>query len=152
MNITEKVAYIKGLVDGMEFEGNTPEKKLLLGIVDLLDQMAQEVSDIRGEVETLGDLTEELDHDLGELEEFVYDECEGGCDCGCDDDEYEYDDDEDGYAFECPECGKTISFCDCDDPSDIVCPHCGESIDCEEFFSPDDDDEIFEIEDAPDEK
>ena len=27
MNITEKVAYIKGLVDGMEFEGSTPEKK-----------------------------------------------------------------------------------------------------------------------------
>jgi len=146
MNITEKVAYIKGLVDGMEFEGSTPEKKLLLSIIDLLDQMAQEVSDIRTEVETLGDMADELDNDLGELEEYVYEEAE-------DDDGYdldEYEDEEDEYSFECPKCGETVCFCDSDDPSDVVCPNCGERIDCEDFFG-DDDDEIFEIEDAPDE-
>ena len=72
MNITEKVAYIKGLVDGMEFEGNTPEKKLLLSIVDLLDAMAEELTDVQKEVETLGDMADELDNDLGELEDYVY--------------------------------------------------------------------------------
>ena len=146
MNITEKVAYIKGLVDGMEFDASTPEKKLLLSIIDLLDQMAQEVSDIRTEVETLGDMADELDNDLGELEEYVYEEAE-------DDDGYdldEYEDEEDEYSFECPKCGETVCFCDSDDPSDVVCPNCGERIDCEDFFG-DDDDEIFEIEDAPDE-
>jgi len=144
MNITEKVAYIKGLVDGMEFEGSTPEKKLLLSIIDLLDQMAQEVTDIREEVETLGDMADELDNDLGELEDYVYEEADE------DDDEYDLmDDDEDEYSFECPKCGETVCFCDSDDPSDVVCPNCGERIDCEDFFG-DDDDEIFEIEDAPD--
>jgi len=145
MNITEKVAYIKGLVDGMEFEGNTPEKKLLLSIVELLDQMAEEVTDIQKEVETLGDMADELDQDLGDLEEYVYEEAEDD-----DDDDYDFEDEEDEYAFECPKCGETVCFCDSDDPSDVVCPNCGERIDCEDFFG-DDEDEIFEIEDAPEE-
>ena len=148
MNITEKVAYIKGLVDGMEFEGNTPEKKLLLSIVDLLDAMAEELTDVQKEVETLGDMADELDNDLGELEDYVY---EGEDEEDEDDDGFDIIDDEEEYSFECPKCGATVSFYDDDDPSDVICPACGESIDCEDFFG-DDDDEIFEIEDAPEEK
>ena len=147
MNITEKISYIKGLVDGMEMKDDTQEKKILLNIVELLDQMAAEVTDIHKEVEALDEFTDELDGDLGDLEEYVYGDDSDGDDDEEDDDEFEYEDEAE-YTMECPKCGETICFNDSDDPSDTVCPKCGEHIDCESLFG-DDEDEILEVEDAP---
>ena len=109
MNITEKVAYIKGLVDGMEFESNTQEKKLLLNIVELLDQMANEVTDIHKEVETLDDFADELDNDLGELEDYAYSDDSDDEDCDDEDDnDFNYYDEtmmRGRFSIECPKCG-----------------------------------------------
>ena len=78
----------------------TKEGKLFAGIIDLLEDISLSVLDLEDETATLGEYVEELDHDLGELEEDCY-----NCDC-CEDDD-----------------------CDCcGDFEELKCPACGESI------------------------
>jgi len=72
MNITEKAAYLKGLLDGLKLDEEKPEGKLLAAIVDTINDLALELADTQDDVETLDAYAEELDEDLGAVEEFVY--------------------------------------------------------------------------------
>lgn len=140
MNISEKAAYLKGLINGMEYDASSKEGKLFAGIIDLLEDLAVSVQDLEDETATLGDYVEELDEDLGALEEECY-----GCDCCDDDDDDECcdccgdDDDEcdccgDFDEIKCPACGETI-YVDTDalpDNNTIVCPACNSEIELED--------------------
>lgn len=121
MNITEKVSYIKGLLEGLNLDENKAEVKLISAIVDLLDDMALEVTDVEEELCELTEQVNEIDEDLGCLEDEVYD-CDDACDCDCcSDDEF--------YEVTCPTCGKTVCISDtvlCDGSMD--CPNCGENL------------------------
>ena len=127
MTITEKTAYLKGLMEGLTLDETKPEGKLL--------------KDLGGDVATLNDYVEELDEDLGEVEEYLCDEdededdefeCDGDCDA-C-------DEDCDGfYEAVCPHCGETVCFDETCDPRDLVCPACQEHFDC--LDSPEGDEE-----------
>lgn len=140
MTITEKVAYIKGLAEGLNFGEDTKESKLFNAIIDVLDDMALTVAD-------LVDQTDAIDEDLDSLEEYVYEDdyCDGDCEnCdGCDDDDFDDDEDEDDYyEFECPNCHKTVHFDDSlfeQDDYTFVCPECGAVL--ENIFEEDNDDE-----------
>ena len=149
MTISEKVAYLKGMMEGMELETEKGNGKLLAKIVEILNEMALEIEDLNEATVQLRDYCDELDSDLGDVEEYLleeaeaddYDECEGceGCD-GYDDedeDDEDYDDedededeDEDDDIIEalCPECGEEIFFDLNIDPSDIICPSCGKHV------------------------
>lgn len=81
MNPSEKAAYIKGLMEGMKFDTESDSGKLFAKIVDLLEDLALSVQDLEDEVAQLNDFADELDEDLGAVEEELY----GPCDC-CDDD------------------------------------------------------------------
>ena len=90
MALKEKAAYLKGLADGLDFDKTTAEGRLLIAILELLDEMTAEMEEIGESIEYLGDYVEEVDKDLGELEEFCYeDDCDccdcDDCDCDCDD-------------------------------------------------------------------
>ena len=108
MSLTEKVAYIKGVIEGMDFDKSTNEGKIIDLIIDLLDDVTKDVTDVYESTQTLNAYIEEIDEDLGVLEEVVYeayeDECECECDddCDCDDcccdDEYDFDDCDDVKA------------------------------------------------------
>lgn len=138
MGIKEKVAYIKGLMEGMKFDTAGDTGTLLKAIVDALDAIASEVDDISEDLGNLNEYADEIDRDLGDLEEFVYDEDyddddDDECDCGCcddDDDECDEDEDEDEEFDQtvCPECGDTV----CRDSSlknkEINCPGCDAKI------------------------
>lgn len=127
MTNTEKVAYIRGLAEGLELDDSKKEVKVLNAIIDLLDDMALSLCDME---ENLGDMADQLDsvdEDLGSLEEEFY---------GDDDDDL--DDDECYYEVTCPNCNETICLSE-----DIIadgrmdCPSCGESLefdleDCDE--------------------
>ena len=121
MNLTEKAAYIRGLMEGLELDKDAKETKVLNAIVDLLDDMALTVCDLEDSQAELEDYAEELDEDLGELEEEVY-----GDECDCCDDGF-------GYKTECPNCGEEILL---DDEilkeGKFECPGCGEVIDFSE--------------------
>jgi ribosomal protein S27E len=128
MNLTEKVAYLRGLAEGLELDESTKEGKLLKAIVDVLDDVALTVSDLEDEVAELSEVVDEVDEDLGEVEEFLYDDL----DDHDDDYDYDFDDDEEFYEVFCPECGESIHIDEeALEDEQITCPNCGEIIDIE---------------------
>lgn len=140
MDILEKCAYIKGLAEGLNLDATKPEGKVLTAIIELLSDICNTVADMDDEVATLGDYIEEIDHDLGDVEEYIYEEecdceCEDDCDCcDCEDDCDDCDcccdedcDDCDYMEAMCPHCNETICFDNELDPEDLICPACGKA-------------------------
>ena len=136
MTINEKAIYLKGLADGLNFDKETAEGKLIAALIDLCADMAKKLDEVDEDIEYLNDYIEEIDEDLGAVEEELYGECDccdDDCDCDCDDCDCDCDDcdcccDENCFEIECPACGRTICF-DCDsDPEDLACPACGEKL------------------------
>lgn len=122
MTITEKVAYLKGLADGMKLNTESDEGKLLAAIIDAMEDMALTVSDLEDNVAELSAQVDEIDDDLGSVEEELY-----GDDCCCDDEDY--DDDDTLYEVECPSCGDIICLDDgMLEEGGIDCPNCGEKL------------------------
>ena len=124
MTITEKVAYLKGLADGMKLSAETNEGKLLLAVIDTLEDMALTVSDMEDSVAELSAQVDEIDEDLGSLEEDLY-----GDECDCDDEDDDEDFDDTLYEVECPSCGDIICLDEgMLDEGEIDCPNCGEKL------------------------
>ena len=120
MTITEKVAYLRGLAEGMKLDSSTNEGKLTLAIIDTLDDIALTVSDLEDTVAELSAQVDEIDDDLGELEDEVYSD-------GCDDEDEDFDDTL--YEVECPSCGDIICLDEeMVDEGEIDCPNCGEKL------------------------
>lgn len=136
MNISEKVAYLKGLVEGYGIDETQKEGKLLKVVVDILDDIALTVADVEESVDQLYEEVNAIDEDLEEVEEAVFG------------DEDEDDEDEDGmhdeemYEVQCPNCSDLV-YLDEDmiAEGEIQCPGCGEPLefdldfdecDCEE--------------------
>lgn len=135
MTITEKVAYLKGLADGMKLNTESDEGKLLSAIIDAMEDMALTVSDLEDTVAELSAQVDEIDDDLGAVEEDLYGD---ECDC-CDDDD---EDDDTLYEVECPSCGDVICLDDgMLEEGEIDCPNCGEKLEFD-----------IEVEEAPDEE
>ncbi len=134
MTLTEKVAYLKGLVDGLDIDAATKEGKIIKAMVDILDDMALTISDLEDEVADLDEQVELIDEDLDTLEEDYYslfddideDDCDGDCDSCC-------------------ECDGDCDDCDCeDDCDDCDCGHAHGHHDCD--CCGDDDEELYEVE------
>ena len=103
MTLTEKVAYLKGLAEGLNLDENAKETKLFNAMFDILEEMALTVNEIDEDLATVEEYVECIDEDLDELEEFIYED-DDFCDCGCDC----CDDDDELYEVECPSCGEAI--------------------------------------------
>lgn len=122
MTLTEKVAYLKGLVEGIGIDETTSQGKITKAILDVLDDMAFTVSDLEDSTSELYEELEAMDEDLGALEDDYYgeededDDCD--CCCGCEDDVYE---------VICPNCNEEICIdSQILDEGEIECPNCGE--------------------------
>ena len=134
MTTTEKVAYMKGLMEGMKIDENSDNGKLFALIAEVLDDLSNNVADLEDYVAELTEQVDAVDEDLNSLEEDFYeewDEDEDCCDCcDCGDDEY--------YDVTCPSCGEDFEV-DEDTLLDggVECPACGEHLE----FDFDEDDE-----------
>ena len=84
MNMKENSAYLKGLLDGVNLDKTTAEGKLIAALCELVDKMADEIDALTDKLDTASAYIEELDQDLGCVEELVYEDL--ACDCGCEDD------------------------------------------------------------------
>lgn len=134
MTTKEYSAYIKGLLDGTNLDTNTPEGKIIAGLVELCSKMAGDIETLTDELDVANQYIEEIDEDLGAVEEIVYEDFDDedddeDCDCcGCGEEDCgcccEDDDEEEFYCAMCPGCGNKIYFDDTVDPEDIVCPNC----------------------------
>jgi len=114
MGISEKVAYLKGLMEGLKIDVNSNEGKMFAAIVDVLDEIAFEIEDLTDEVMELGDGLDVVSDDLEDVEDVIYDDFD------------EEDDEEDCYATTCPECEEEIYFDDSIlEDGTVVCPNCG---------------------------
>lgn len=128
MTITEKVAYLKGLIEGMEINVDSKDGKILKAIMDILSDVALSVEDLEETVQELGEQVDTIDEDLDTLEtEYYgdedfedYDDC---CDCGCDCEDEEF------YDVTCPSCEE--EFCVDEETlldGGVDCPNCGEHL------------------------
>mgnify|MGYP006898305640 CR=1 FL=1 len=123
MEITEKVAYLKGLAEGMELDTEKKEGKLLAAIIDVLDDIALEIADMKADQEELYDGLDAVSDDLEDVEDAVF-----GEDDEDEEDVYEYED-EDCYATTCPTCEETIYFDESVlEDGEVICPNCGEKL------------------------
>ena len=129
MEITEKVAYLKGLAEGMELDTDKKVGKLLAAIIDTLDDIALELEDIKDEQAELADGLDAVSDDLEDVENVIFDEWDEDDE---EDDDYYYDDldeDEECYATTCPTCEETIYFDESVlEDGEVICPNCGERL------------------------
>ena len=128
MTLTERTAYLKGLMEGMELDTDTKEGKLFKAIIDVLDDMALTVSDVEDVVDAVCDELDSVEEDLDAIEEYLLDEeDDDDYDCDCDDD-YDYDD-EVIYEIKCPVCNTVINLDEeMLEAGSIECPDCGEEL------------------------
>ena len=124
MEILEKVAYMKGLAEGLGLDTKSKEGKLLMVMMDILDDIAQELEDVRADQSDLEESLDAVSDDLNDVEMLLYEMREEG-----DSEDEEDDEDEDVYQTTCPNCEEEIFF-DEDTLSDgsIECPNCGEKL------------------------
>lgn len=128
MNLTEKISYIKGLAEGLALDESKSEAKIINAIIDLLDDMALEVTDMEELYDELSAQVDEIDQDLATLESDVYDD-EFDCDCDdcCDCDDDFMDDENPFYEVTCGACNQKINVSeDVLLEGEIECPNCGE--------------------------
>ena len=119
MDICEKIAYIKGLAEGLSLDDSTKEGKILNAIIDLLGDITEEICDIEDGCDELMEQIDAVDEDLASLEEVIYED-DDDCDCGCD------CEDDEVYEIECPACNDVI-YLDAEmlEEEGMVCPNCG---------------------------
>ncbi len=141
--LTEKAAYLKGLMEGLDIDGSTKEGKVLLAIKDVIAEICETVDSIDNDIDDICDFCEAMDEDLSDVESAVFedddedDEDDDECCCGCEDDE---DDDDCEYEVVCPSCGDHIELTEpmLEDGS-VECPNCGELLEFDiEEGEPDD--------------
>ena len=152
MTISEKSAYLKGLMDGLKLSTETDEGKMIAAIVDLLGDLTRKVTDIEDTTIAISDELDEIEEDLDAIEDFIMD-YEDDEDYEDYDDEDDFDDeeyeegfdfgDEDSTIYEvvCPACNEIINFDEETlEQGSMTCPNCGETLE----FSLDDEEEAEE--------
>ena len=116
MTISEKVAYLKGLAEGLDLDTEkSKEGKLISVMIGILEEVGLSLEDMEENALNLGEEIDALSDDLADVESIVYDEEE--------DDEDE--DEEDGFEVECPNCDEPLFIGD-DELAEgvVVCPNC----------------------------
>ncbi|MEW6397555.1 MAG: CD1247 N-terminal domain-containing protein [Bacillota bacterium] len=116
-DLSSRVAYLKGLAEGLNLEAESKEGRLLNAILGVLGEFAEEVESLRGRVDEQEEYLEDLDEDVAELEERVAETEEG---------------EEEFFEVQCPHCGETVSYAEEElgeeGPMQLRCPNCGELI------------------------
>ena len=148
MTISEKSAYLKGLMDGLKLSTETAEGQMIAAIVDLLGDITKKVTNIEDTTIAISDELDEIEEDLDAIEDFIMDdeddyEDEDDFDWDDEDEEYEEgfdfgDEDSTIYEVQCI-CGEVINFDEETlEQGSIVCEDCGETL---EFTFEDDEEE-----------
>lgn len=123
MTINEKVAYLKGLADGLELDKEpTKEGKLLKVVIEVLEEIGFTLEELEETDQLLSEGLDAVSEDLEDVEELLFSEEEedeeGGCGCGH----------EHFFEVECPQCGTELVV-DEDVLAEgaIYCPTCDET-------------------------
>ncbi len=78
--LSEKIAYIKGLAEGLKLQSDSKEGKIILSIIEALESVDEEFSMVYEEIDELADMIDEtdeyveaVDEDLSDVEEYLSD-------------------------------------------------------------------------------
>ena len=121
--ISEKVAYLDGLAEGLGIEDDK-QGKLLRGIIEALGAIAEELEDQDEAMNDLSDCVDDLSDEIDSIDECLFDEDD-------EDDEDEEEPLEDDFLeVVCPSCGETIYFDEdmLDSEDGLICPNCNEPV------------------------
>ena len=119
MTISEKVAYLKGLAEGLNLDTEkSKDGKLISVMIGILEEIGLSIEDLEENTQALGEEIDVLSDDLSDVEDVVFDEDE-------DEDEDDEDYDDDWFEVECPTCEEPLVI---DDKAladgMIQCPNC----------------------------
>ena len=119
MTISEKVAYLKGLAEGLNLDTEkSKEGKLISVMIGILEEIGLSIEDLEENTQALGEEIDVLSDDLSDVEDVVFDEDE-------DEDEDDEDYDDDWFEVECPTCEEPLVI---DDKAlaegEVECPNC----------------------------
>ena len=140
MTISEKSAYLKGLMDGLNLNTESDEGKMIAAIVDLLGDVTKKLTAVEDTTIAISDELDEIEEDLDAIEDFIMDEEddfddyeEDELDDWDEDEDYEEgfdfgDEDSTIYEVECA-CGEIIDFDEETlEQGSMICPNCGETL------------------------
>ena len=124
MTITEKVAYIQGLYDGLGLDASTSgEARILSEMLDVLKEVGQQLDGMDAAMDQLDEELDALGDSVADLEDAVFDD-EDEQDEALDD--LDGDLDEDFFEIPCPTCGEDLVVDDEALAAGVVdCPACG---------------------------
>ena len=141
MTISEKSAYLKGLMDGLSLNTESSEGKMIASIVDLLGDLTRKVTDIEDTTIAISDELDEIEEDLDAIEDFIMDDEDEYDD---EDEDFDWDEEdedeefEEGFDFGDEEttiydvqcvCGEVSNFDEETlEEGSIICPNCGETL------------------------
>lgn len=124
MEILEKVAYMKGLAEGLGLDTETKEGKILTVMIDILDDIALELEDLYENQVELEEGLDAVSDDLSDVETYLYE-----MDGEYDEDEDDEEDDDEVYETTCPNCEEEIFFDETImEDGCVECPNCGEKL------------------------
>ena len=86
MTISEKVAYLKGLAEGLDIDTEkSKEGKLISVMIGILEEVGLSIEDLEENTVALGEEIDALSDDLSDVEQLVFEDEdeEDGCGCGC---------------------------------------------------------------------
>lgn len=135
MTISEKVAYLKGLAEGLAIDTEkSKEGKLISVMIGILEEVGLSIEDLEENAAALGEEIDALSDDLSDVEEVVFDEDDDDDDCCCGD-----DDDDSFFEEQCPNCKASLMIdADVLEAGFVQCPSCKEKFsidlgdDCED--------------------
>lgn len=73
-HLIEKVSYLKGMAEGMNLENRNEEGRLLVEMLDLLDELVVELERSHDRQEELHDYVDAIDEDLMDVESMIFDD------------------------------------------------------------------------------
>ena len=130
--LTDRISYLKGMAAGMKLNMDKDSNKLMLEMLTVMGEMAEEMAAMAEKHNDLNEYVESIDDDLAELEETLFGE-EDGEEL---DEDMDGEEDEDGLTeddlilYACPHCGHELEFraSDVDFDEDFLCPVCNKPI------------------------
>lgn len=133
MELKERAAYLKGLMEGLDIENSSKEGKVLKAMYDLVADLCNTVTELDSDMDQVYDELDAIDEDLDDLEELLFgDEDEDEDEEEDDEDEDEFEEDEAEYELTCPNCGAvTVVNEDTLLNEQVCCGNCGAEFEIE---------------------
>ena len=110
MTISEKVAYLKGLAEGLDLDTNkSKEGKLISVMIGILEEIGLSIEDPEENATALGEEIDAISDDLSDVEKAVFED----------------EDDDDFFEIECPNCKEDLVIDDdALESGEVQCPNC----------------------------